>query len=88
MAAQARGNIFGCSSSHGTQATMGKESILSPDAFLELDEIKRYLIEHPEAISVVNGEVYLNEFLTFRYLHLCGNKRLKKAFKKASKGAV
>ncbi len=84
MSNQCKANLFGCSSVHKAP---GKKSCtvnaLSLEQFLDLDEVKLHVLSHPDAVTRRDGEVFISRELTLRYLHLCGNKRLKKGFRKA-----
>ena len=82
MGAQSKGHLFGCSSVHGIRSHAPKAD-LTPDQFLALKETQDYLKEHPEAVSVDGDDIFASEALCRRYIHLLGNKKLKKAFRKA-----
>ncbi len=87
MSSQRKANLFGCASVH--KASGGKKvsrSAMTVDQFLGLDEIKQYVSSNPTAVTRQGDGVYISPELTLRYLHLCGNKRLKKEFRKATKG--
>lgn len=87
MSSQRKANLFGCTSVH--KASGGKNasrSVMTVDQFLDLNEIKQYVASHPDSVTRQGGDVYISPELTLRYLHLCGNKRLKKEFRKATKG--
>lgn len=89
MAAQSKPNFFGCTSLHRTSHRNGKEKqALSVEEFLALDEVKTHIEDNPGAVSYENGEAFLSEGLTLHYLHLSGNKKLKKQFKKYFMGGA
>ncbi|EDV4827181.1 hypothetical protein Y947_004138 [Salmonella enterica] len=84
MGNQSKPHVFGCQSSHRiTNRTKKTQGTLSISEFLALDEIKLHRLNHPEAVKIIDGEVYLSEALTILFLHLSGNKKLKKEFKRA-----
>ncbi|WP_241610153.1 hypothetical protein [Rosenbergiella epipactidis] len=83
MPGQSKANIFGCSSKHKISMNQPKTN-LTPDQFLELKETQDYIKLHPDSVSIGdNGEVFCNDDLSMRYLHLLGNKKVKKALRKA-----
>lgn len=84
MSNQCKANIFGCSSVHKAPGKKsGAVNALSVEQFLDLDEVKQHVLSHPDAVTRRDGAVFISRELTLRYLHLCGNKRLKKEFRKA-----
>ena len=86
MAGQAKPGIFGCSSSHKIIQRTG--SVLSPEQFLALEEVKQHIAANPDAISVTETGVFMSDELSMRYLQLSGNKKAKKAFRKARAGKL
>ncbi len=82
MGSQSKSHLFGCSSVQRIRAE-GPKADLTPEQFLALKETQDYLQEHPEAVSVDGDDIFASEALCRRYIHLLGNKKLKKAFRKA-----
>ncbi|SQK74450.1 hypothetical protein [Tatumella ptyseos] len=82
MGVQSKSHLFGCSSVHRVRSKTARTD-LTPDQFLALKETQDYLKEHPEAVSVDGDDIFASEALCRRYIHLLGNKKLKKAFRKA-----
>ncbi len=84
MSNQCKANLFGCSSVHkASSKKTGTVNTLSVEQLLDLDEVKQHVLSHPDAVTRRDGEVFISRELTLRYLRLCGNKRLKKEFRKA-----
>lgn len=84
MSNQRKANLFGCSSVHKAPGKKsGAMKALSVEQFLDLDEVKQHVLSHPDSVTRRDGEVFISRDLALRYLHLCGNKRLKKEFRKA-----
>jgi len=83
MSGQSKANIFGCSSQHKIRVNQPKID-LTPEQFLELKETQDYIKLHPDSVSIGdNGEIFCNDNLSIRYLRLLGNKKVKKALRKA-----
>lgn len=84
MSSQSKANIFGCASTHRISNRQHTE--LTAEQFLALDETREYIANHPGSYDETEGGIFICEELTLRYLHLTGNKRAKKALRKALAG--
>lgn len=84
MVAQNKSAIFGCASTH--RISTRHHNSLTVEEFLELDETREYIANNPGAYQNTAGKVFVCDELVLRYLHLIGNKRAKKSFRKALAG--
>ncbi|ENG2550923.1 TPA: hypothetical protein I8190_004549 [Citrobacter freundii] len=84
MGNQSKPGIYGASSTHKVKKAQRGGFSLSQERFLALKETKDWIDLHPDAVRYIDGECYLSRELSLLYLHLCGNKKIKKEFRKST----
>ncbi|HCB1459330.1 TPA: hypothetical protein MYP51_005502 [Citrobacter farmeri] len=86
MGNQSKPGIYGASSTHKVKKAQRGGFSLSQERFLALKETKDWIDLHPDAVRYIDGECYLSRELSLLYLHLCGNKKIKKRVPKIDDG--